>query len=438
MLIVTIVCLTFLMVLAHISRQPLLVRRLFNIFNIWWIIVLVFSKIQPYGGYIVSEDTYLLFFLFLLVFGISFVLARNIDYGFQYEEAEIQNQYTIYIEENRELFILLMFCTVMLGYYAYRYSTIMTMDTFLNARNERFYVGGLFKSTIEILFYNFFVTMWKYFFAFVISFSIAFSRMKSKFFVFSVIDLILYTYIGSSRFPIVLLVINLIVIFIIKKTYGHEKITFASIRRFAFLILTMFIAVFLMAYITAFRRGVLTFNLSSISENFSILYDQMIGYSTGPISGLSYLQTSKLLYNHWFFGRAVLINGVEELLVNFAGFAGIPLSCAKYVLAEVANKNIIVGSETFNALYSCVYWFFADFGYIGVVIFSAIFGWVEKKCVSFYSNRPSLISLMLIVHVMYFMIASNMIWQINNVDSLLYIGLIYIIERKMKKEGGKC
>lgn len=427
-----------LLMICKVSRQPKIINNLFFLFGMWWISISILSKYIPYGGYDVSDDTYMLLTIFLFCFGIFYVFSRNVRYTSEYEDSKLIFQYEIYLEKNKKVLACLFVCTVVLSFYAYKYSTIMSIDTFLNARNERFYVGNLFNSNLELLFYNYFITMWKYFFAFVIAFSIVYSRVKSKLFVLSLINLILYTYIGSSRFPIVLLVINLVVIYVVRGTYSKLQIDRNLMKRIFLVVFVMFFSVFLMSYITAFRRGMLSFSWNSIFDNFSILYDQIIAYNIGPISGLSYLNNNGILENHWFFGRGVLLNGVEELFSYLCSFVGIPFQCVKYTLAEISNKNIMLGRESFNALYTCVFWFFSDFGYIGIVLYSAIFGWIEKKSISFFAKQPSIGSLLLLVHMSYFMLVSNMIWQVNNVDSLLYLIFICIIYNKIRREGMLC
>ena len=430
---------------SYIAKTKALIRRMLFVFNIWWAILLIFSEISPYGGYKISTDAYILIWLFIFVFNSVFIISKSIKNngaqytkeGFSntYSEDGIVKQYDKLILENKALTFSIYIMTAMLIYYAVKYSTIMSKGSILNARNERFYVGGLFGTTLELLFYNYIVSAFRYLFSFIISFSLLYDRVKTKQFLLSVIGLALYSYVGASRFPVVLLLVSVLFLWIVRSYYKRRTINGKSIVRFIRIALVFCAGIFGMSYLTAFRRGVLGFNVNAVLDNFDILYDQMLGYSIGPLSGLSYLLDSKTMGNHWFVGRAVVLNGFEEVFTYLLSFIGINFSCAKNVLGAIANVPYNIGNRSLNALFTCIYWFFSDFGYIGVVLFSGFFALVEKKAVSRFVSKPNIFSLMLAIHLLYFMFMSNMIWQINNVDSLVYMLMIYLLHRGVKKFG---
>jgi len=429
--------------MAFASRTNPLLRRTLIVFNAWWALLIVLSGIAPYGGYRISTETYLLIWLFILVFNTIYIFTKparkkwrgkNMEAStYVYSEDEISRQYDQLILKNKFITIALYFITFILVYYAIKYSTIMSIGSFLDARNERFYVGGLFGTTIELLFYNYVISAFRYLFSFVIAFSLLYNRIKTKHFLICVLDLALYAYIGASRFPVILLLVNIFFLWIIRSFYNRRKMDGRSIGRLLKISLIFFAGIFGMSYLTAFRRGVLGFNVNAILDNFSILYQQILGYSVGPLSGLSYLLDTEVMVNHWFLGRAVVLNGFDELITYILSFVGIHISCAKNVLGAIANVQYHIGSASLNALFTCIYWFFSDFGYVGVVLFTGIFAWVEKKAVSNFVYQPNIFSLMLAIHVLYFLFMSNMIWQINNVDSLLYILMIYLLYKRGKK-----
>ena len=430
---------------SYIAKSNVLIRRMLIVFNAWWALLLVFSKMSPYGGYKISTDAYILIWIFIFVFNLVYIFTKSINNngiqytkeGFSntYSESSIVKQYDKLILDNKALAFGIYIITAMLVYYAIKYSTIMSVGSILNARNERFYVGGLFGTTIELLFYNYIVSAFRYLFSFVISFSLLYDRVKTRHFWFSVVGLALYSYVGASRFPVVLLLVNILFLWIIRSFYNRRRINGKGFVRFIRIALIFGIGIFGMSYLTAFRRGVIGFNVNAVIDNFDILYDQMLGYSTGPLSGLSYLLDSRTITNHWFVGRAVVLNGFEEVFTYLLSFIGIHFTCAKNVLGAIANIQYRIGDRSMNALFTCIYWFFSDFGYIGVVLFSGLFAWVEKKAISRFVSKPNIFSLMLAIHVLYFMFMSNMIWQINNVDSLVYMLIIYLIHRGVKKVG---
>ena len=233
----------------------------------------------------------------------------------------------------------------------------------------------------------------------------------------------------------VLLLVNILYLWIIRSYYNRRTINGKSAFRFIRIALIFSAGIFGMSYLTAFRRGALGFNVNAVLGNFDILYDQILGYSTGPLSGLSYLLDTGTMENHWFVGRAVLLNGFEEVFTYLLSFVGIHISCAKNVLGAIANIQYGIGNRSMNALFTCIYWFYSDFGYLGVVLFTGVFAWTGKKVVSRFVSKPNIFTLMLAIHFSYFMFMSNMIWQINNVDSLVYMLIIYILHKKISQVG---
>lgn len=427
----------------RVNRSQKLIGTLYITFNIWWSLLLIVSYFFPYGGYKISSDTYILIWIFLTVFNSFFLLScskkksnHNInivdDKKSLSKMERLPQQYVHYILNNKKLTVILYVVTILLVFYAIRYSSIMTLDNVLNARNERFYVGGLFKSTYELLFYNFFVSAFRYYFSFVVAFSLLFGMVKNRQFILCLLDLLLYSYIGSSRLPLVLLIVSVLLMWIIRNSCHDKRKDTHNIKRFLFVICAVALGLFGMSYLTAFRRGMLDFSFKAVMDNFNILNDQILNYCIGPLSGLSYLYDSGVMKNHLFFGRAVILNGFDELLSYLLGFMGIHFSYAKNELGAISNVSYEIGNTTFNALFTCIYWFYSDFGIAGVFLFSGLFAYVEKRCIVLFLDRINIFSMMLLVHVAYFMMMSNMIWQITNLDSLLYIIVLSVMYKKTK------
>ena len=135
---------------TYIIKTNGLIRRMLIVFNAWWALLLVYSKVSPYGGYRISTDAYILIWIFIFVFNFIFIFAKSIKNngaqytkeGFSntYSESRIVKQYDKLVLDNKVLTFGIYIITAMLVYYAIKYSTIMSVGSILNARNERFYV----------------------------------------------------------------------------------------------------------------------------------------------------------------------------------------------------------------------------------------------------------------------------------------------------------
>ena len=409
--------------------------KLFWGFNLLWTMLLILSVISPYGEYRISSDVLTLCLLFLLFFNIGYVIlgGGGLKRKTFFSETNMLEQYDRHFLKNRKLHALLGLLTLILLLYSFRYQRMILEGNILDARIARYYVGVVFKSTIELLFYNFVVSASSFLLAFILSFSIVFGRMKNWVFFLALLDYILFSFVGAGRFPLVMLMIYVVVLLLVRNHYSEKRLTYGKIR-IAFLTLIALIAiVFGMVYMTALRRGASDLNSNAFQESLTILWDQIIGYNTGPFSALSYMYDSGIMYNHMLFGKVALLNGIDEVISNICSFIGIQYSCSKYAIGEIANTQINFGTASFNALYTCMYWFFSDFGVLGVAIFSLFFGYVERISVSGFDKNPDVFSLMTMVHVVYFMFTAHMIWQINNVDSLLYLTLLHLTRKMFRK-----
>lgn len=414
--------------------------KIFVLFSALWIALLTLAHILPFAGYHMSLDAMILCWLFLAFFDFGYVFGSS-----KYRRREYVLSEKSIVEQYRDLFlnsakfkVYLILLAVALLIYAFRYQQAVIIGDFLDARNARYYVGSVFRSTIELLFYNYIISASSFLVTFIIAFSIVFSQIKNKVFFISILNFVLFAFIGAGRFPIVMLMIEVVVLELVKIHYFGKRFTIKKIRNFIVICVAVFAAIFGMAYLTAVRRSVTLNSNEMISEMFKILWDQVVGYNTGSFSALSYMYDSGRMYNHLYIGKAVLLNGFDELLSYLFGLVGIPYECSKFTLGEIANIRIYFGNASFNALYTCIYWFFSDFGYTGVIIFSAIFGIVERKSVNKFDINPDIFSLMLMTHILYFLFVAHMIWQINNVDSLVYIATIVAMKNKVVKKNARA
>ena len=402
-------------------------------FNLWWLFLLILNELFPFGNYDISDNAYFCFGSFLFFTSIGYIFPKSVksDAVIDQQQTSLENQYMDLIINNNVIRLFIFLLTVSLIYYAYRYTSYMSDSSILYARTARFYVGYIFNSTIELLLFNYIISAGRFLLVFIISFGIIYRKYKNISFFLSILGLLLYSYIGGSRFPLVLLVMEIIVLFVIKRETDDKRKSIMSIVKFVLMAICGFVMFyFLMLYFTAHRLGMKGFDIEFLSSASLVLYDQVINYNIGPLAGFSKMLDSGMLYNHFYFGQAVVLNGIDELFRNLLALANIPFESARYTIGEIAAQTISIGNRSFNALYSCVYWFFSDLGYLGVIIYSFVFGIVENKIVSNYYLNKNLWSLMLIVHCLYFLLMSNFNWEINTVDSLVYILFIVTYLRK--------
>lgn len=397
------------------------------IFNIWWIIWIIASYYFPYGGYSISGETYLLIVIFITLVNIGYSLAgcgntRPDNILFETMACSFDRL----ISKNRVVLVAISVSCLYLFQLFFRYRAIASADI-SSARTARYFVGLLFSSTLEILLYNYLIVAINYLSVFIVAFSLAFRRINRLVFVLATAEVLLFCSIGSSRMPLVQLGVELCILLIIQSTRMPRLNQKHPIRDLLLLLLFSAFAVCVMICFTSLRLGFSQPNLYSFTQSANTFFNQAVSYNTGPISGLSLQLDSGQLYDHHLVGRAVLLNGLDELASYGASILGQSFQAANQLIGESTYVTLSIGDNSFNALYTCIYWFYFDSGVAGVVIFSLLFGIVIKSAVSFFSRECTLGSLMLLVHVLYFFFVSNQSWGISSVASLVYLSLILIV-----------
>lgn len=403
-------------------------RIVLTVFLAYWAGIIILSLVAPYGGYSVSGRVYGLVSIFLCCFCLGCALRRGVHVKnscFR-GEADLLLQYDKNIGDNRFILALTSFMCIALLYYAVKYASFLSTSSIAEVRTARYFVGGLFGSTIELLFYNYIIASSRFLFAFIAGFSLSFGRLKQPVAWLSIIGLTLYSFVGSSRFPLILLAVDALLLMLFKGFCFRQHSVSKTGGLLPKLIGVVIFVCGAMLYLTAVRRGMSVFSLEALGSSLKALWTQVVGYSVGPLSGLSYLLSEGAVTEHYYAGYVAVFNGCGELLDYVLSLAGIELESPKAVLATLANNEIVLGDASFNALYSCIYWFYADSGVMGVICFSLLFGLIVGQSFLHLSKSHSIQSLMIVVHVSYFVLMSNMIWQIGNVDSLLYIVVLVV------------
>lgn len=408
------------------------------LFNSWWILLLLLNTIAPYGGYKTSGNGEFLIWIFLIFTTIGYIWQKNKKAITRKNENDLSEHFDKLILKNIWVKMLMLVFTLILSIYAIKFERYINSTNVLNTRIARYYVGGVFNSTVELLFFNYVVAASRFFSMFVIAYGVIFGRIKNTLFFLSAINLFLYSFIGGSRFPFVMLGVEMIIIGLYKKQFNRNKnsslkINWKKIRGSLIFLICVLAVAFMMLYFTAYRLGMTKYDAELLWESFDEFYNQSVGYNIGPIAALDKTLENGILKNHFYLGQAVLLNGIDEMLANVFSVIGIPYSSARYALGALTATPITLGNSSFNALYTCVFWFYSDMGIAGVILYSLLFGLVVGRVVRLFEYKPSLWGLMLNSHILYFFIMSNMTWEINTVDSLIYILLIVFYFRKKER-----
>lgn len=412
-------------------------KSFYLLFNFFWLSISILSYIMPTGNRIINSETYILIFLFLLFINTGYIFSNLF---FHKNKAKVLNE-KLSIDsliKTKWIKLYLIICFIILIYYGLKYTSLLSIYKGVDARNMRFFVGSLFNSTLELLFYNYIVTPSKYLSCFLISFYIYTGSIKLNKIIPLILIVFLSSYIGGGRFIIVYLMFSIITVLILnKKTINiNNSILIMNRKNIKIYIVVMFfilLSLGTMIYMTSFRNNVYTLSSNEISKFGEVLYKQVIDYNVGPIGALDYALDIGMLTNNNYFGRAVLFPFIEDFFQFSLGYLGISFTSVHMAIAEVLNQEILIGTTTFNALFSALYWFYCDLGMIGIVIYSFSFGIIVEYVIYLFLKYRSIFALGILIHVIYQFFTMNMNWTITSIDSILYLFVLIILFRKERK-----
>lgn len=419
-----------------------------SIYICWWALWLIISTFNPYDLYAVSDNIYLLLILNVTMFTFGFILSgytkkasnnNNIDANYRFIHSFDS------LLKNKIFKIILLLFTIMMGYYYFRYNSVIKKFGLVDVRNIRFYVGEMFSSTIEVLFYNYFVEGSSYFIIFAVAFSIVWRRIKNIAFYLLILCFFFYSAVGAGRTASVDIIINIILLFIISKIISPKyplsqnsyfrKYRHSNKRKMCYILLALIVFYGLAVYVTSFRMG-----LPEISvANFVITNDELtrniIVYCTGPFRALEYAINNFQGTFGFHYGRLTFA-GFDELVGYFFRSLGNDYPVMNTLMGSFISAPIQIGdNQSINALYTCIFSFYFDFGIIGVIILPFIYGLIFRKIIIKFERKRTLTNLFILIVISVTTINSIFTWKYGATGlTLIFCGALVVSHHKFKKK----
>jgi oligosaccharide repeat unit polymerase len=396
----------------------------------WWAFWLAISSLNLYGLYPVTTKIYYLLLLNVVMFFVGFLngnifRSKNIN-------SDLNLDIRIKVLNNKLLTGLLVIVFLTLIYYFFKFNSI----SFLlpeDLRMQRFTVGELFSSVVELYFFNYFIEAFVYALYAIIAYMIIYNKSKNIVFIMYLLCLILYAGIGSGRGPILYLLVALCLLYFIRNKDANKlnNSFLMEVRRNrkykARLVISLLVFVpgiiVYAAWLTAVRGGYSEFSWDVIKIGFEGQYKQLIIYYTGPFRALE-------------FGT---LGGIDEIINNALTIIGIKTAPINVTIGGLLQGTpITVGDNiSFRYAYTSVMIHYLDIGVTGIIILPYLFGLFARKSIFFFENNPSLPSLIIIIVMFQTMIFSVFSWGLQSPSSIIVITTCYVLHkysvRKTKK-----
>jgi oligosaccharide repeat unit polymerase len=443
-----ILCIYFLLMIVAFYVRGILARRLLLIYIVLWMSLLLFSTFNLYGLYPVSNTAYSLLLLNVVMFtaGFSFSSVKQKTYS-DYNSGrrdnicitlnkKISNQFAV-------LFVSLL--TVLLGYYAYKYYNIINtsgilLGSELNERTVRFYVGQLFGSTFELLFYNYIFASVNYIMLFILSFRLIWGKVNALLVFLAVIYVSCFALIGAGRSALVELGTYFVAMYLIKQSISYKSsvaksklISMNLVNKKTFVVASVLLLIYCVTvYLTGIRMGLLEVSLDNFATAQSAFMDNIVTYMIGPFRAFDYgLHNfgNSLGFN---FGRLTFA-GLDEGIGNIVRLIYSDYPIMNHLTGELTAPAIYIGqSQNFNANYTCVYNYYFDMGIAGVILFPFLYGLFYHRMILNYERTPAAVSLFILIFILGTTISSTQTWKFQEPAAfLLLLGACFIQSRKI-------
>lgn len=391
------------------------IKNPISVFGILWCLVGIGANAALYDYY---KPSTIVNFIIIIGCIVSFIV-----YGFSmhgYNKAFFINEIQIddgYVNIKRVVIINCIGIAVLVPY-AIQSLKMIISGGFAYLRAEGVFGGGFYAVLNDSIIRPLFTATT--ILAIVYSFSNSKKKEKVLLLVISVIANVEQVILSAGRASLVNFFFYLLIAIVL--FYGHSVRSILYKGR-KYIFLGVIVAVIVLKITT--KRNM------SQSENL-ILYNTYVYYFSGPAYLSQLIQNvteygpgGTLLYGAASFG--FITNIWADIMIFFTGKSQGSL----YLLGSlISNKQYRIGAHTsINAMYTCFYPFYIDYGWLGIVfcpIFIGIASAIFTK--RLYKNK-NIFNISIYIYWMYVMIRTVFKWDLVNIDLVVVLASIYFFTK---------
>ena len=373
------------------------------IFNLLWFFVVLISLLNILDNIPIRKEIYLMSSIFTLVFNIGgfmanlvkkpkFITRREIDYFFI-----------------KLCILIVAFFYIILFIRALRY--LSAGGNFSGIRYNYYYGNDIIKNVWENLLITYIVDgVFKFLTLYLLYNILHKGSLKVSIIIICLMFLnLIFT---GGRLVILQLVLLLIIQFL-----KFRKMLNKKTRK-------------IIAYVVFF--GLVAIVFISLKRNITGLIKQGISYFCTSMAF-----SSAILNNYNIeligFGRIVFAP-ILDLLINFLRYFHATDQVSSAILVSDITKNaLVVGLDggTYNALVPAFFHLYMGGGYISIIVFGFLFGFIciiVEKRKSYFDFKNELLWMYLLIGVLF----SSMGWQFMSVSNLTTLLCIYLSQKKIR------
>lgn len=354
----------------------------------YWFLALFISQFNPLGLYAVSGMTNVLIILGTICFilGYSAIpseqFKKNTQYGSDYVYGHLDVDYIL---KNRYIWIIFLICLYLIIDTARRQWAVILLQGGLG--NLKLDVFDLVFSNNHILYLVYQVIMFPIFHicCAVLSFLILNYRGKSdiKYILIIALYILAFCFVGGKRAYFLTFFFYFIFILGLSSSYVVRVSKQKGFMKKAILPISLFFVLTFsgMTIMTSLGGGT-DIDKDRASEVGSNLLKQFVTYSIGSIRAFDIALDKDYLNEAggYLYGRASLGGALDYYSCSLLNRLGInAVSARAKTMSKLQDTEIIIGKDTsFNYAYTSFMYFYYDFGFIGILFFSFLYGYFVR------------------------------------------------------------
>lgn len=358
--------------------------------------LLVASLYNPYKLFNVSDYAYFILFLGFGSFFLGYAISRS----------HIK-RYPIHISDGQNLLTFLNKNYLFWSVFFIAFGTILYMA--VTQWKVILFQGGLGNLKLDFFELVFNNNSALYFFYQMVIFplfhlsSIMFAYLmlnggKKKYIICFLLYAIIFSFVGGKRGYFAIIFEYYVIAFVVTKVSQGAGLWGLIRSSYKLILLAAFVYI-AAAFMTSLSGG-LDGDTDKLKESGAENAKNLVVYNIGAYRALDYALNNDYLdkAGGYQLGRATLGGAIDYYGAGILNRLGIPIQPVRAnTMSLLQNNSIYVGSETeFNYVYTAFMYFYFDFGVIGVVLFSFLFGWFVRYCMRLYSADKTIGSLGLI------------------------------------------
>ncbi len=408
-------------------------KKIYNVgavFGFFWGIILLLSSLSLFGLYKSSNRTYLFIMTGVICFCIGEIVGEKFTFSLGYKKISLlkRNKNAVNVKMFYFLFFICLICLLpdikMILYFiqnGFDLNRIYYSIAISSADAKSGILNVSFGSNMQQIIKTYIGYPLLYL---LISISLlCFMKNREKKYILCMLFLTMIRFLADlKRTLLVMLILMFVFFFILLKDaqnhrYSDYKVLNKFKKRYIFIGLCGFVFIYII--ISKLRRGNNEANFSFL-KNLYFYYIGCVKYFDLRIDSWSELNISHTL---GFFSLRGLVSPIcstlEQMGVNIKLFTD-----ASDALASLHNiVYSVADDQRFNSYATAFYEFYIDGGIIGIILGSAIFGWLGGKYYSDYKNTHSLMSCLKLGYFISIFLLFSML-QISSIINYLIWPLI--------------